>query len=74
MKKDIKPIFDWAQQHGDSKITARVLVKLLPLFLKDGLEITENTINSSEKVEVSEELYEVVKTTVEELAGSSCTI
>ena len=71
LKKDIKPIFTWAIKNGDVKIVTRILIKLLPFFIKDGLEITEDIINNSEALEVSENLYDLVKSTTEDLVGIS---
>lgn len=69
--KDIKPIFDWAVQNGEAKIVDRILVKTLPLFLKAKHTISLETIETSKTIEVSSELYDVVKSTAEELIGSS---
>ena len=71
IKKDIKPILNWAVGNGEAKIIDRILMKLLPHFLKDGLKITEKTIVDSNSLEVSPELYILVKNTAEELIGSS---
>ena len=71
IKKDIKPILNWAVANGEAKIIDRILMKLLPHFLKNGLKITEKTIIDSNTLEVSSELYILVKNTAEELVGSS---
>jgi hypothetical protein len=71
MEKNIKPIFDWAVANGEAKIVDRILIKLLPQFIKAGYKITENTIYESDTVEVSDELFNLVKDTAEEFVGSS---
>ena len=69
--KDIKPILNWAVANGEAKIIDRILMKLLPQFIKIGLKVTEKTINDSKILEVPSELYSLVQRTAEELVGSS---
>ena len=69
--KDIKPILNWAVANGEAKIIDRILMKLLPQFIKIGLKVTEKTINDSKILEVPSELYSLVQSTAEELVGSS---
>ena len=71
IKKDIKPILNWAVANGEAKIIDRILMKLLPQFIKIGLKVTEKTINDSKILEVPSELYSLVQSTAEELVGSS---
>ena len=71
IKKDIKPILNWAVANGEAKVIDRILMKLLPQFIKNNLEITENIVKSSDTLEVSDELYNLVKDMAEELVGSS---
>ena len=71
MSKDIKPILIWAAANGEAKIVDRILMKLLPEFIKDGHKITEKTIATTNKIEVSNDLYELVKNMAEELVDSS---
>lgn len=70
-KKDIKPIFDWAIAHGDAKIVARVIMKLLPLFINHNLKLTSDSVSQSKKIEVSSDLYKLVKEMSEKMVGSS---
>lgn len=69
--KDIKPILNWAVANGEAKIIDRILMKLVPQLIKEGLKVTEQVINESDKLEVSGELYELVKNMAEELVDSS---
>jgi len=68
---NIKPILNWAVANGEAKIIDRILMKLLPQFIKEGHKITETIVNDLETIEVSEDLYSLVKKQAEELVGSS---
>ena len=68
---NIKPIFEWARLNGDATISDRIFIKLLPEFIKHNFKSTPELIESSESIEVSQELYELIKTTAQELVGSS---
>ncbi len=65
--KNIKPVFEWAKLNGDAVIVDRIIVKLLPEFVKHNFKITVQEINSSEIIEVSDELYELIENTAKEL-------
>ncbi|HRF56011.1 MAG TPA: hypothetical protein PLV58_01310 [Campylobacterales bacterium] len=69
--EDIKPIFEWAIKNGEAKIVDRILVKLLPQLLKAHSNITAADVKESAVINVSAELYELVKKSAEELIGSS---
>ena len=69
--KDIKKIFEWAKEHGDAKIDDRILVSLLPILLKNNMKLTSTEIEASDSINVSDELYEIIKIKSEELVGSS---
>lgn len=71
IKKDIKPVFNWAVANGEAKIIDRILMKLLPQLLKSGYKLTEETVTESKTLDVSEELFNSVKNLAEELVGSS---
>ena len=71
LKNDIKPIFNWAVENGEAKIVSRILMKLLPHIIKNELIITEEMVNSAKTLEVSDELYHLVKETAEEIVGNS---
>ncbi|MEA3521743.1 MAG: hypothetical protein U9R50_02080 [Campylobacterota bacterium] len=71
MNQNVQPIFEWAKLHAEAKISDRIIIKLIPEFLKHGVEITEETLENEEYIEVPEELYELIKTTAESLVGSS---
>lgn len=67
MKKDVKPIFDWAKQNGDANIYDRILMKVMPSLLKDGIKLTSSVIEESKNIEVSLEIYELIKQKAQEL-------
>ncbi len=69
--EDIKPIFEWAIKNGEAKIVDRILVKLLPQLLKAHSNITAASVEESAVINVSAELYELVKKSAEELVGRS---
>lgn len=71
IKKDIKPILSWAIANGEAKIIDRISMKLLPQFIKHNYKITEQKILESDTLEVSIEVYDLVKNMAEELVGSS---
>ncbi|MEA1920331.1 MAG: hypothetical protein U9N52_10850 [Campylobacterota bacterium] len=70
---DIKPILNWAVAHGEARIIDRILMKLLPQFIKNGHKITESDIQNRDTFLVSQDLYDLVKKQAEELIGSSYT-
>ncbi len=69
--KNIKPIFEWAKLNGDASVIDRIVIKLLPAFIQHDFKITSQLIESSENIEVSDELYELILSTAQELVGSS---
>ncbi|NOQ30512.1 MAG: hypothetical protein GQ570_05240 [Helicobacteraceae bacterium] len=69
--KDIKKVFEWAKVNGDAKIIDRILVGLLPELLKNNMKSTSKDIENSKTIDVSDELYNIIKTKSEELVGSS---
>ena len=62
-------IFDWAKAHGDANIYDRILMKLMPELLKENIRLTSETIENSEKIEVSDEIYDLIVQKAEELTG-----
>jgi len=70
-KKDIKPIFDWAIEHGDSNIVNRVIMKLLPHFINHNQKLTSDEVSQSTKIEVPSDLYMLVKDMSEKTVGSA---
>ena len=71
MNKDVKPIFDWAKTNGDANIYDRILMKVMPQLLKENIKITSNTINESVIIEVSSELYNLIKDKAQELINKN---
>ncbi|MBD3841688.1 MAG: hypothetical protein IE909_07355 [Campylobacterales bacterium] len=57
MKKDLLPIFLWAKENGDANIYDRILVKVMPALLKKNIKLTSCSIETSEQIIVSEEIY-----------------
>ena len=71
MNKNVKPIFDWAKANGDANIYDRILMKVMPQLLKENIKITSNTINESVTIEVSSELYNLIKEKAQELINKN---
>ena len=71
MTKDVKAIFKWANQIGDANITHRILGKAMPFLIKEGLFLKDDMINSSESLEVSEEIFKIIKDSAESLLGTA---
>jgi len=70
-KKDIKPILNWATANGEAKIVDRILIKLLPQFMKEGHKFTAEDIVEFDIYKVSNTLYILVKDVAEKFVGSS---
>lgn len=68
-KQDVKLIFNWAKEYGDANIFARILVQVMPELLKEQQTLTSEDIESSDKIEVSEKLYQVILDKAEALVG-----
>ena len=69
--KDIKPIFNWAIAHGESKIIDRILLRMLPELLKSEQKITSITLSQAESLMVPEALYANFVEVAEELIGQA---
>ena len=68
--KNVKPVFQWAEENGDANIWDRVLIKIIPQLLKEKVILTTDIIATSKKIELSDELYDLIKEKVEDLIGS----
>lgn len=68
--QDIKPLFLWAKANGDANIYDRILMKLMPQFLKIDLKLTSDDVEILEKIEIPNELYNLVLEKTEELVGA----
>ena len=66
---DIKPLFRWAKDEGETKIVDRVLLKLMPLILQTRLVLTQKQIEMQPSVLVPYELYVEFKKQVEQIVG-----
>lgn len=69
-QKNVKEIFEWAMLNGETKIADRILVKLMPQLVKFGCTLTANDIANNESILVPNELYQLIKTTAEDLLGT----
>jgi len=67
--KDIKPVFDWAKAHGETKIVDRILVKVLPELVQFEQKITVESLEIMTTVEIPETLYDRILTLAEEMVG-----
>lgn len=68
---DLIPIFKWANEHGDANINDRIIIKVIPQLLKKNISLTHEIIESSETINVSQEIYDLVLKVSQELVGSS---
>lgn len=68
-KKDVKPLFKWVVENSEPKTLDRILVKLMPSIIAEKQHITPESACSSDRVEVSTSLYDLVQKTAEELVG-----
>jgi len=71
MQKDIKPLFVWAIENGDSKIIDRIIMKLIPEFLKRDIKITQDSLSLNDAIYVDSDFFEVVKSTTEKLVNKT---
>jgi hypothetical protein len=67
--RDVKPLFEWAKQNGDANIYDRILMKVMPQLLKEKIELTSENIESSNVIEVPDELYTLLLSKTQELVG-----
>ena len=68
--KDLKPLFTWAKERGDANIHDRILIKMMPFLLKEQLTLTSESIEDSQTIEVSEELYDAFVEKTQNLVGA----
>lgn len=71
LMQNVKPVFNWARAHGESRIVDRILLRLLPEMLKHDRKLTAEMVDGQECIEVPLELYERIKSTAEELVGKT---
>lgn len=69
MTKNLKPLFLWAKERGDANIYDRILIKIIPVLLKENIHLTTNNIDSSDTIEVSQEVYDFVLIKTQELVN-----
>jgi hypothetical protein len=70
MTKDIKPVFRWAKENGDANIYDRIIMKVMPQLLDEGIKLTSETIESQEKIIISNELFDLILEKTQELIGA----
>ncbi len=70
MLKNIIPVFIWAKANGEATVVDRILVKIVLELLKSDIKITKEKINTQETIEVDSHLYELIKTTAQNIVGS----
>jgi hypothetical protein len=68
--KDIKPLFLWAKEKGDANIYDRIIMKVLPQLLQENIQLTSDSVEESNEVLVSDELYSLLQIKTEELIGA----
>ncbi len=68
---DAKELFLWVSKEGEAKAADRILIKIMPALIKEGIEVTAEDIKSMESFLVSEELFEAIKTVAEDVIGKS---
>lgn len=66
-----KPIFEWAFQHGETKIIERILVRLLPDLIDEKVQVTAESLLTMPALNVSEELYKKIQLVAEEMVGQA---
>lgn len=69
MSNDVKVIFDWANQIGDSNINNRILAKVIHQLMEEKITLTDSIINESQEIIVSQNLYNAIKNGAEILLG-----
>ena len=68
-KKDIKKLLLWSREQGDCVVVERVIVRMMPEFIKANLKVTASGLDGVESIMVDETLYEQVKSLCEELTN-----
>ena len=69
--RNATPIFTWAQSNGDAAIVDRILIKIMPELMAQGLSTSRNFLKLEKPFEVDASLYELIKKTAETLVGDS---
>jgi hypothetical protein len=66
---NIKPVFLWAREKGDTKIYDRILMKVVPKLVQHNIQLTSEVIEQSDSIDVSSEIYDLIQLKAEELIG-----
>lgn len=66
-----KGLFDWALKEGEAKIIDRVLIKVAPKLLAEGIEVSAEDIKNMGSFFVGDEIYSIMKQITEEIVGKS---
>jgi len=72
-KRDVIPLFNWARQNGEAKVIDRILVKLMPEFIRHNCQITAEDISQKERLDVPSSLYINIKKSAEDIIGTAFT-
>ncbi|MCA9735027.1 MAG: hypothetical protein H6696_07235 [Deferribacteres bacterium] len=68
--KDARPIFLWAQEHGDTRIVERILVRVLPILIERKIELTVDQIESEQTLFLPVDLVNSINSAANELVDS----
>lgn len=71
--RNLKPVFEWAKANGDANIYDRILIKIMPELLKNKMNLTSESINEAESIEVNTELYNYIVEKTEDLLSMKFT-
>lgn len=71
--RNLKPVFEWAKANGDANIYDRILIKIMPELLKNKMNLTSESINEAESIEVDTELYNYIVEKTEDLLSMKFT-
>lgn len=68
---DAKELFLWVVKEGEAKAVDRILLKIMPTLIKEGIKVTAEDIKSMDSFLVNTELFETIKTVAEDVIGKS---
>ena len=67
MSKNVKPIFDWANERGDANITNRISAKVIPVLVEAKIILTDSMIKEKPVITVPQNVYNAIKDNAENL-------
>ena len=71
MHTKISSLFAWANKIGDANINNRILAKVMPLLMREQVVLTHAMIEKGEFPQLSEEIYNAIKESAENLLNAS---